>query len=307
MIEEARRRGRHDRARAGRDVMGRLQRRLPRPRRARVGDRPQPVLDARARRLDPGRMSVEHTGGGDLPLGPVDPLVVPRLRRARDVRPAPATRPGRPVRRRDLGRAVRQRRHLPAGRPLRARRRSARAHAWRAGTTRALDVHPFRDQQVADAGDVGVTPFDLDEAIAADRGRRSLRCSPTSRTWSRSAAITPWRSRSSARSHARYGPVALVHFDAHLDTWDTYFGAAYTHGTPFRRAFEEGLLAPDRCAHVGIRGPLFSPEDLVDDAGFGFTVVGAFDYLDTDARRRRGRARGAGRATRRSTCRSTST
>ena len=79
--------------------------------------------------------------------------------------------------------------------------------------------------------------------------------------------------------HASHGPVALVHFDAHLDTWDTYFGAAYTHGTPFRRAHEEGLLASDRCAHVGIRGPLFSPQDLVDDAGFGFTIVGAFDYL----------------------------
>ena len=46
--------------------------------------------------------------------------------------------------------------------------------------------------------------------------------------------------------HAAHGPVAVVHFDAHLDTWDTYFGAPYTHGTPFRRAFEEGLLDPER-------------------------------------------------------------
>ena len=42
--------------------------------------------------------------------------------------------------------------------------------------------------------------------------------------------------------HRAHGPIALVHFDAHLDTWDTYFGAPYTHGTPFRRAWEEGLL-----------------------------------------------------------------
>ena len=56
-----------------------------------------------------------------------------------------------------------------------------------------------------------------------------------------------------------HGPVAVVHFDAHLDTWDTYFGAPYTHGTPFRRAFEEGLLDPERCLHVGIRGPLYTP------------------------------------------------
>ena len=52
------------------------------------------------------------------------------------------------------------------------------------------------------------------------------------------------------------GPVALVHFDAHLDTWDTYFGAPYTHGTPFRRAREENLFLDDASMHVGIRGPL---------------------------------------------------
>ena len=78
----------------------------------------------------------------------------------------------------------------------------------------------------------------------------------------------------------RHGPVALVHFDAHLDTWDTYFGAAYTHGTPFRRAWEEGLLREDASIHVGIRGPLFSPEDLVDDAGFGFQIVTALQVLE---------------------------
>lgn len=80
------------------------------------------------------------------------------------------------------------------------------------------------------------------------------------------------------RAHAgRHGPVALVHFDVHLDTWDTYFGAACTHGTPFRRAWEEGLLLADRAVHVGVRGPLFSPKDLADDARFGFEVVTSWD------------------------------
>ena len=54
-----------------------------------------------------------------------------------------------------------------------------------------------------------------------------------------------------------HGPVALVHFDAHLDTWDTYFDAPITHGTIFRRAFEEGLLVEDHSIHVGIRGPIY--------------------------------------------------
>jgi len=79
----------------------------------------------------------------------------------------------------------------------------------------------------------------------------------------------------------RHGPVALLHFDAHLDTWDTYFGAEYTHGTPFRRAWEEGLLLQDHAMHVGIRGPLFPPDDLVDDERFGFAIVGAMEMNTT--------------------------
>jgi agmatinase len=75
----------------------------------------------------------------------------------------------------------------------------------------------------------------------------------------------------------RHGPVALVHFDAHLDTWDTYFGAPYTHGTPFRRAVEEGALDLNCSAHVGIRSPLYAPTDLDDDAGLGFATISTMD------------------------------
>ncbi|MDC2998870.1 arginase family protein [Candidatus Pelagibacter sp.] len=69
------------------------------------------------------------------------------------------------------------------------------------------------------------------------------------------------------------GPVSLVHFDAHLDTWDTYFGAPYTHGTPFRRAREEGLFLDDASMHVGIRGPLYSRNDIKNDESFGFKII----------------------------------
>ena len=71
----------------------------------------------------------------------------------------------------------------------------------------------------------------------------------------------------------RFGPVAVVHFDAHLDTWGSYFGAVYTHGTPFRRAAEEGLLAGQRSLHVGLRGPIFSREDLPQDSDLGFRQI----------------------------------
>jgi agmatinase len=72
---------------------------------------------------------------------------------------------------------------------------------------------------------------------------------------------------------AEHGPIAVLHFDAHLDTWDTYFGAPYTHGTPFRRASEEGLLDPTGSMHVGIRGPLYDRADLADDERAGFQIL----------------------------------
>src|ERR1022692_5226217 len=79
---------------------------------------------------------------------------------------------------------------------------------------------------------------------------------------------------------AQHGPVALVHFDAHLDTWDTYFDAPTTHGTVFRRAFEEGLLIEDHSVHVGIRGPLYGEGDLADDRRFGFRTIRTSDVDD---------------------------
>ena len=76
-----------------------------------------------------------------------------------------------------------------------------------------------------------------------------------------------------------HGPVALVHIDAHLDTWDTYFGAPHTHGTPFRRAAEEKLFDSDCSVHIGIRGPLYSALDLESDAMLGFCVIHCDELL----------------------------
>jgi agmatinase len=141
----------------------------------------------------------------------------------------------------------------------------------------ALDVHPFTAQQVADAGDIACNPFDIQEAIGQiEAGAHALleRAAHFVAIGGDHTIALPLL-RAFKR---RFGPAALLHFDAHLDTWDTYFGASYTHGTPFRRAFEEGLLLEARSMHVGIRGPLFSPKDLVDDAGFGFRIVTAMDF-----------------------------
>jgi agmatinase len=138
----------------------------------------------------------------------------------------------------------------------------------------ALGVSPFAAMQVVDAGDLAVSPFSIDEAIAAiERGTRGLlEQVPYLMALGGDHTIALPLLRAAAAAH---GPVAVIHFDAHLDTWDTYFGAAYTHGTPFRRAFEEGLLDPSGCIHVGIRGPLFSGTDLARDADVGFQLITA--------------------------------
>ncbi len=137
----------------------------------------------------------------------------------------------------------------------------------------AYDAEPYKALQVADAGDVGCTPFNIEEAIAQiEKAATELFARAdaiVSLGGDHTIAVPLLRA---VNKHIG-GPVALVHFDAHLDTWDTYFGAPYTHGTPFRRAAEEGLFRDDASMHVGIRGPLYSRLDLERDRELGFKVI----------------------------------
>ncbi len=76
------------------------------------------------------------------------------------------------------------------------------------------------------------------------------------------------------RAHAAaHGPLALVLLDAHADTWDQYYGERYFHGTPFRRAVEEGLLQPERSLLAGMRGSLYGPGDLQEARAMGFDLL----------------------------------
>ncbi len=140
----------------------------------------------------------------------------------------------------------------------------------------AVDVHPFRAQQVADAGDMSINPFDITAAVAEiERSARALGAhSGRLLVLGGDHTIALPLLRVVAERH---GPVAVVHFDAHLDTWDTYFGAPITHGTPFRRASEEGLIDRGASLHVGTRGPLYGDEDLQDDTRLGFAVIRSDD------------------------------
>lgn len=142
----------------------------------------------------------------------------------------------------------------------------------------AQDVSPFALAQIVDAGDIPVNPFDITEAVDEiaravtalhERVQRVI-------TIGGDHTIALPLLRSAARRH---GPVAVLHFDAHLDTWDTYFGAPVTHGTPFRRASEEGLIDLTASCHVGTRGPLYSKQDLRDDERLGFSIVSS-EYIE---------------------------
>lgn len=136
----------------------------------------------------------------------------------------------------------------------------------------AYDTEPFKELQVADAGDVACNPYHIDEAISQIEVSATDLLDKTNHIVSlggdHTIAVPLLRA-----INKKFGKVALVHFDAHLDTWDTYFGAPYTHGTPFRRAAEEGLFDDQSSMHVGIRGPLYSRQDLENDEELGFKVV----------------------------------
>ena len=143
----------------------------------------------------------------------------------------------------------------------------------------AMDASPFANLQVADAGDMAVNPFNINEAIetvqqnALDLTRDGKKLLTLG--GDHTIALPLLR----AASERAGSPVAMLHFDAHLDTWDTYFGAEYTHGTPFRRAVEESILDTEAISHVGTRGPLYGKKDLEEDRRFGFGILTSSDVF----------------------------
>jgi agmatinase len=135
-----------------------------------------------------------------------------------------------------------------------------------------LDVDVFGTLSVVDHGDVDVTPGNAERTA----GQIAAGLEPLVR-----AGIVPLVLGGDhsivlgeLRAHAAvHGPVALVLLDAHADTWDHYYGERYFHGTPFRRALEEGLLLPERSILAGMRGPLYSRADLAEARALGFEIV----------------------------------
>jgi guanidinobutyrase len=140
----------------------------------------------------------------------------------------------------------------------------------------ATGAAPFDTLQVADLGDVPINTYSLekslsiitefyDEVLASD-------CIPLTLGGDHTIALPILRAMA-----AKHGPVALVHVDAHADVNDDMFGERIAHGTPFRRAVEENLLACDKVFQIGLRGTGYAADDFEWPRSQGFTLVPAHE------------------------------
>jgi agmatinase len=133
-------------------------------------------------------------------------------------------------------------------------------------------VAPFDVLNVADVGDVDPPPVSIEKAYDAIETRIAAIADagalPIAIGGDHSISLPILRALAK-----RHGPLGLVQFDAHIDTWDEYFGGRYFHGTPFRRAIEEGLVNGRRFVQVGIRGPMYGEEDFDFHREHGITMI----------------------------------
>jgi agmatinase len=151
--------------------------------------------------------------------------------------------------------------------------------AIRSGSTLLRPYHPssqvdvFGSLEIVDYGDLPTTPGNAArtaEQIASGVGE-ILATGAVSLGLGGDHSVVLGELR--AHAAAAGGPVGVVLLDAHADTWDEYYGEKYFHGTPFRRAVEEGVIAPERSLFAGMRGPLYAASDLDDARDMGFQIV----------------------------------
>ena len=135
---------------------------------------------------------------------------------------------------------------------------------------------PFDSLRIADIGDIAVNPYNLHDSIARiERAYDDIlaaNCKPVTLGGDHTIALPILRAM--AKKH---GPVGLVHVDAHADINDTMFGEKIAHGTPFRRAVEEGLIDPKRTVQIGLRGTGYAADEFDWGRNQGFTVVEAHE------------------------------
>jgi len=136
----------------------------------------------------------------------------------------------------------------------------------------AQEALVFGRLSVADLGDVGITPGNAERSMEqiAEHLEPIVRAGAHTLCIGGDHTIVLGELRAHAAVH---GPLGLVLLDAHADVWDRFVGQAYYHGSPFRRALEEGLLDPSRSLLAGMRGSLYAPEDAAMPGDLGFEVI----------------------------------
>ncbi|MBV0912031.1 agmatinase [Anianabacter salinae] len=142
----------------------------------------------------------------------------------------------------------------------------------------ATGIRPFEVLRCADLGDVGPNPADvldtMDRITAFYDGLVAAGIRPLTAGGDHLCSLPV------LRALGRGAPLGIVHFDSHTDLYRGYFGgSAYTHGTPFRRAVEEGLLDPGRVVQIGIRGTMYDSEDRDFADSVGIRVIGIEEYF----------------------------
>ncbi|GAA6192217.1 agmatinase [Phaeobacter sp. NW0010-22] len=133
----------------------------------------------------------------------------------------------------------------------------------------ATGAAPFDSLQIADIGDLAINTFSLSESLKIIKQSYDAILQndviPVAMGGDHSITLPILRAIA-----AKHGPVALVHVDAHADVNDEMFGERETHGTVFRRAYEEGLIQADKTYQIGIRGSGYAADDFTEAQGWGF-------------------------------------
>jgi len=148
------------------------------------------------------------------------------------------------------------------------------------GHNSTLHVTPLKKLKIVDYGDVSVIPTSIEHTMAA------ITATASGIIDTGTTLITLGGDHSIAlpllRAHAKkYGPVSLVHIDAHIDTWESeYEGVPYSHGTPFRHALQEGLIRAGEYVQIGIRGPLSGENDYEDAQKLGAQILTIHDVIE---------------------------
>ncbi len=147
----------------------------------------------------------------------------------------------------------------------------------------ATGIDPFALVNCADLGDADINPADLLDSMQRIEDFYNkiiaLGIAPMSAGGDHLISLPVLRAL--AKDH----PIGMIHFDAHTDLYDSYFdGYKYTHGTPFRRAIEEGLLDPERVVQIGIRGTMYDGEDIEWGRSQGVTIIPIEEYFARGAK-----------------------